>query len=58
MYAAQAMEFRRPNRFSPIIEENFRIIRSKVAKLEDDRLLKDDVTAMVELVKARAFVVK
>lgn len=58
MYAAQAMEFRRPNRFSPIIEENFRIIRSKVAKLEDDRVLKDDVTAMVELVKARAFVVK
>ena len=58
MYAAQAMEFRRPNKFSPIIEQNFAIIRKKVAKLEDDRLLKDDIAAMVHLVKNRAFIVR
>jgi histidine ammonia-lyase len=34
MYAAQAMEFRRPNTFSAIIEKNIKTIRAKVAKLE------------------------
>jgi len=58
MYAAQAMEFRRPNTFSNIIEENFKIIREKVAKLEEDRILKDDIYAMIELVKNKAFIVK
>ena len=55
MYAAQAIEFRRPNKCSDIIEENFTLIRSKVAKLEEDRLLKPDIDAMVELVKSQAF---
>ncbi|QBY03868.1 histidine ammonia-lyase [Thalassotalea sp. HSM 43] len=55
MYAAQALEFRRPNRCSDLIEENFALIRSKVAKLEEDRLLKPDIDAMIELVKSRAF---
>jgi len=36
MYAAQALEFRRPNTFSPVIEKNFSIIREKVAKLEEE----------------------
>ncbi len=58
MYAAQAMEFRRPNKFSPIIEQNFSIIRKKVDKLEDDRLIKDDIAALVHLVKNRAFIVR
>ncbi len=55
MYAAQAMDFRRPLRFSAMIEENFSIVRSKVDKLEDDRLLKDDIQAMITLVRKRAF---
>ncbi|WP_299547122.1 histidine ammonia-lyase [Seonamhaeicola sp.] len=55
MYGAQALEFRRPNTFSDIIEENFRIIRAKVPKLEDDRALKPDIDAMIELVRTRAF---
>jgi len=55
MYAAQALEFRRPNTFSDIIEENFKIIRTKVPKLEDDRILKGDINSMIELVKTQAF---
>ncbi|EWH05078.1 histidine ammonia-lyase [Pseudoalteromonas lipolytica SCSIO 04301] len=55
MYAAQAIEFRRPNKCSDIIEENVAIIRNKVAKLEEDRLLKPDIDAMVTLVKSQAF---
>lgn len=55
MYAAQAVEFRRPNKCSELIEHNFSIIRERVAKLEEDRLLKPDIDAMVELVKSQAF---
>ncbi len=58
MYAAQAMEFRRPNTFSDIIEKNFKILRNKVDKLEDDRLLKDDINNMIQLVKNQSFIVK
>lgn len=56
MYAAQAMEFRRPNTFSDIIEENFNLIRSKVAKLEEDRVLKDDIYALIQLVQSRSII--
>jgi histidine ammonia-lyase len=58
MYAAQAIEFRRPNKCSDIIELNHKIIRDKVAKLEEDRLLKPDIDAMIKLVKSQAFIVK
>ncbi|MFT5886219.1 MAG: histidine ammonia-lyase [Arcticibacterium sp.] len=56
MYAAQAMEFRRPNTFSTIIEQNHKIIREKVAKLEEDRLLKDDIKEIIKLVENRKLV--
>jgi len=57
MYAAQAMEFRRPRKFSEHVERNFAIIRNKVPKLEEDRILKDDIKAMIDLVKTRSFIV-
>lgn len=58
MYAAQAMDFRRPNTFSEIIEENFKLIRNKVAKLEEDRVLKDDINTLVAMVKNQEFIVE
>lgn len=57
MYAAQAMEFRRPNTFSKIIEKNFQIIRQKVAKLEEDRVLYHDLDSLIQMVSERAFIV-
>ncbi len=57
MYAAQAIDFRRPNTCSEVIEQNHQIIRSKVAKLEEDRLLKPDIDAMIELVQTQALCV-
>ncbi len=57
MYAAQALEFRRPNTFSKIIEANFKIIRNKVAKLEEDRILKDDINTLIAMVKDEVFIV-
>ncbi|NNC50358.1 MAG: histidine ammonia-lyase [Flaviramulus sp.] len=58
MYAAQALEFRRPQTFSKIVEENFKIIRSKVKKLEDDRAIKTDIDQMINLVVNRSLIVK
>ncbi|WP_242134559.1 histidine ammonia-lyase [Aestuariivivens marinum] len=57
MYATQAMEFRRPLKFSAILEANFDIIREKVDKLEEDRLLKHDIDAMIALVKNKSLIV-
>jgi len=57
MYAAQALEFRRPLKFSKKTEKNFAIIRKYVDKLGDDRILKDDINKMIELVKTQAFIV-
>jgi len=58
MYAAQALEFRRPNTFSDIIEKNYKLIREKVDKLVDDRILKDDISNMIQLVKNQKLIVK
>lgn len=58
MYAAQAIEFRRPNKISDILEKNFTVIRKKVDKLEEDRILKDDINNMIALVKNRKLIVK
>ena len=57
MYGAQALEFRRPNTFSSVVEDNFAIIRKKVTKLEDDRVLKDDINALIKMVRNQEFIV-
>jgi len=57
MFAAQGLEFRRPAKCSKIIEENYTILRSKVEKLEDDRLIGKDMLAIAELINERKFVV-
>ncbi|MBN4048430.1 histidine ammonia-lyase [Flavobacteriaceae bacterium AH-315-O20] len=58
MYGAQALEFRRPNKFSNLIETNYKIIRNKVDKLEEDRILKDDINNMIDMVKNQSFIVR
>ncbi len=58
MYAAQAIDFRRPLHSSAIIEENYRIIRKEVPRLEDDRPLKEDIDKMIRLVRERKLIVR
>ena len=53
LLAAQAIEFRRPLRCSEVIEQNLALIRKQVPMLEDDRLLKNDLDAMIRLVRQR-----
>jgi len=57
MFAAQGLEFRRPAKCSKIVEENYAIIRSKVDKLEDDRLIGDDMLAIAQLIRERKIIV-
>ncbi len=58
LYAAQAMDFRRPLTFSAVVEENHALIRSHVPTLTVDRLLKPDIDALVHLVRSRQLQVK
>lgn len=53
LYAAQAIEFRRPLKMNAILEKNHVIIREKIAKLEEDRILKEDIHALIKLVQKR-----
>ena len=57
MFAAQGLEFRRPATCSKIVEENYDIIRSKVDKLEDDRLIGEDMLAIAQLIRERKIIV-
>lgn len=57
MFAAQGLEFRRPAKCSKIIEENYDKIRAVVPKLEDDRLIGNDILAIAELIKTQRIIV-
>ncbi len=55
MYAAQAMDFRRPLTFSAPLEKVHQQIRDKVPRLEKDRMLKEDIDALISMVNDRVF---
>jgi histidine ammonia-lyase len=51
MTAAQALEFRRPLRSSPIIESIIEKYRAKVPPLEEDRILFSDMRTTIEFMR-------
>ncbi len=53
MFAAQGLEFRRPSKCSEVIEKAYALIRTKVNKLEDDRLIGEDMAAIANLITQR-----
>lgn len=55
MFAAQGLEFRRPAKCSKYVENAYNLIRTKVEKLEDDRLIGEDMLAIAELIRERKF---
>ncbi|MGS0748695.1 histidine ammonia-lyase [Halpernia sp. GG3] len=57
MFAAQGLEFRRPAKCSKFIEDAYDVIRSKVSKLTNDRLIGEDILAIADLIGERKFVV-
>lgn len=55
MYACQGLEFRRPRKTSPFLEEVFAKIRSVCPKLEEDRLIGDDINNIIDLLQTEDF---
>lgn len=56
MYACQGIEFRRPLKSSKFLENIYDLVRTKVQKLEDDRLIGKDIEAMIGLIQNKEFV--
>ena len=55
MFGAQGLEFRRPAKCTKYVENAYALIRSKVPKLENDRLIGEDILAICDMIKARKF---
>ena len=55
MFGAQGLEFRRPAKCSKYVENAYALIRTKVEKLENDRLIGEDMLAIAELISERKF---
>ena len=55
MYACQGLEFRRPRKTSPFLEEVFAKVRSICPKLEEDRLIGDDINNIIDLLQTDDF---
>ncbi len=55
MYACQGLEFRRPRKTSEFLEEVFAKVRSVCPKLEDDRLIGDDINNIIDLLQTEDF---
>ena len=55
MYACQGFEFRRPLKTSEPLEKVFELVRSKVKKLENDRLIGNDINVIIDLLESDQF---
>lgn len=58
LLGAQGLEFRRPAKCGQYIENAYSLIRTKVEKLENDRLIGEDILAIAEMIRQRKFTVK
>lgn len=55
LHSAQALEFRRPNKFSSAIEKTLTLVRKNVKKLKQDRILSNDIETITLLIEDKAF---
>ena len=53
--SAQSLEYRRPNNFSKPVEEALGLIRKTIKKLDQDKVLSEDINLIVKMIKNRAF---
>ncbi|MEO6150427.1 MAG: histidine ammonia-lyase [Mucilaginibacter sp.] len=58
LYAAQALDFRRPLRSTPVIEACHALVREKVPFIVHDRVFADDINALHQLVTNGALLEK
>jgi histidine ammonia-lyase len=55
LYAAQAMDFRRPLKSTPVVEACHALVREKVPFIDHDRIFADDINALHQLITNGAF---
>lgn len=55
MYACQGLEFRRPKKTSSYLEGIFAKVRAICPKLEEDRLIGDDINNIIDLLQTKDF---
>lgn len=55
LYAAQAMDFRRPLRSTVIVEACHELVRKHVSFIDDDRILSDDINALHKIITDGTF---
>ena len=55
MYACQGLEFRRPRKTSATLEKVFDAVRSVCPKLEEDRLIGEDIENIIRLIQSDDF---
>jgi histidine ammonia-lyase len=50
LYAAQAMDFRRPLKSTPVVEACHALVRKHVPFIDDDRIFANDINALYTIV--------
>jgi len=55
LYAAQAMDFRRPLKSTPVIEACHALVREHVPHIQEDRIFADDINALHQLITNGSF---
>ena len=50
LYAAQAMDFRRPLKSTPVVEACHALVRRHVPHIDDDRIFADDINALHQII--------
>ncbi|MDP9078009.1 MAG: histidine ammonia-lyase [Bacteroidota bacterium] len=55
LYAAQAMDFRRPLRSTAVVEACHAMVREHVSFIDDDRILSDDINALHKIITDGTF---
>ncbi len=56
LYAAQAIDFRRPLKSAPVLEACHRFVREKVSFAKKDRIFANDIHALQEVIADQSFV--
>ena len=55
LYAAQAMDFRRPMKSTPVVEACHSFVREKVSFIDEDRIFANDINALHQLITDGSF---
>ena len=56
LLAAQALDYQRPMKSSPVLEEVHALVRSKIDHSEEDKVYTDDIEAAIQLIKDQTLI--